>query len=314
MADYTGGTKTMSAALVTFALDEQGIGLQLITGSRTNLIKVESGGGYVTPASVDGSRLRRRIQEAVSVWSRHAYAEAAELLEHIHSPKDSQLRGQLHRARELSEAFGAWDRFDHAAAQTILLRYRNRLGKTHGVVYSALRKLTEDGPAREPLQLFDLYRNAQRRAVAQRYDDAIARLYRLVEWSAQWLLREQAGIETADVPQEKIPKRMELNKNRKGQYQAGLFQAWELASHHCAVTIGDFWSKEKNSLLDQINTRNYSILAHGFQPLQEQAWLDFSAWVDIKLIPLLLSITDDKQKYRIHTLPSQLPDHYSLME
>jgi CRISPR-associated protein (TIGR02710 family) len=314
MADYTGGTKTMSAALVTFALDEQDIGLQLITGSRTNLVKVESGGGYVTPASVDGSRLRRRIQEAVSVWSRHAYAEAAELLEHIPSPRESRLRGQLHRARDLSEAFAAWDRFDHAAAQTRLVRYASILGKTHGMLFSQLHKLTEDGPAREPLRLFDLYRNAQRRAAAQRYDDAIARLYRLVEWSAQWLLREQTGIKTDDVPEEKIPQGMVLSKNRKGQYQAGLYQTWELAAHYCEAAIGDFWSNEQNSLSDQISARNHSILAHGFRPLEKQAWLDFSTWIDNKLIPTLLSITGDRVHYRIHTLPLQLPDRYSQME
>jgi CRISPR-associated protein (TIGR02710 family) len=311
IADYTGGTKTMSAALVTFALDEDGVGLQLITGSRANLIKVESGGGYVTPASVDGARLRRRIQEAVSVWSRHAYAEAEELLENIPSPKDAQQFGQLHRAHDLSKAFAAWDRFDHTAAQTILLRYRKLLGKTHGTMYNILGKLTEDGAAREPLQLFDLYRNAQRRAAAQRYDDAIARLYRLVEWSAQWLLQEHTGIKTADVAEEKIPQGMALHKNRKGQYQAGLFQAWELAAYHCGDAIGEFWEAEQRHLLDRINARNLSILAHGFQPLQKQAWLDFSDWAGNKLNPLLLSITDDKVKYRIHTLPPQLPDAYN---
>jgi CRISPR-associated protein (TIGR02710 family) len=311
MADYTGGSKTMSAALVTFALDEEGIGLQLITGSRTNLVKVESGGGYVTPASVDGSRLRRRIQDAVAVWSHYAYTEAEELLANIPSPKETQLRGQLLHALELSKAFAAWDRFDHAAAQTILLRYRNRLGKTHGTMYNILGKLTEGGAAREPHQLFDLYRNAQRRAAAQRYDDAIARLYRLAEWSAQWLLQEHAGIKTADVTEDKIPQGMALQKNRKGQYQAGLFQAWELAAYHCGDAIGEFWEAEQRHLLDRINARNNSILAHGFQPLQKQAWLDFSAWVDNKLNPLLLSTTDDKVKYRIHTLPPQLPDAYN---
>jgi hypothetical protein len=39
-ADYTGGTKSMSAALVMAALEFPNVNLQLVSGSRSDLIKV----------------------------------------------------------------------------------------------------------------------------------------------------------------------------------------------------------------------------------------------------------------------------------
>ena len=43
IADYTGGTKTMTAALVCTALERDYVGLQLIAGARPNLVRVEDG-------------------------------------------------------------------------------------------------------------------------------------------------------------------------------------------------------------------------------------------------------------------------------
>jgi hypothetical protein len=310
IADYTGGTKTMSAALVAAALDDEGVKLQLVTGSRANLIKVESGSEDTVHANVQATRLQRRVQDAVAVWTHFAYAEAADLLRNIPTPSDTGQRGKLQRARDLSDAFAAWDRFDHATAQTILGRYQGILGPSLGPLFGILGLLNKEVPAREPLQLFDLYRNAERRAAAQRYDDAIARLYRLLEWSAQWLLREQAGIDTSDVPVDKIPPGLVLSKHRDGCYQAGLFNAWELSAHYCGENVTQFWREEKNVMLDHLQARNNSILAHGFEPLNEEAWQRFAGWIEGKLLPLMLSITDDRKKYRIRQLPEQLPKHY----
>lgn len=309
IADYTGGTKTMSAALVALALDDERIDLRLVTGNRADLIKVQSGSEMAVPACIEAARLRRSLSDALSLWKHHGYGESQALLEQIRVPRDNGLRSTLQFAQDLSRAFSAWDRFDHAAANAILQNYRARLGASYVAHYNALGKLAEPGPAQEPARLFDLYRNAQRRAVGQRFDDAIARLYRLTEWSAQWLLRERAGIDTADVPADKIPPGLELSKHRDGHFQAGLFAAWELAAHHGGDVVRQFWDVEHTHLLDQLKVRNHSILAHGFTPLERSHWLTFSGWVNEKLIPLLLAVTADKQ-YRIAALPEQLPDKF----
>ncbi|WP_022947123.1 TIGR02710 family CRISPR-associated CARF protein [Methylohalobius crimeensis] len=311
VADYTGGTKTMTAALVAAALDDEGVELQLVTGSRANLISVESGSEQAIPASVEATRFRRRLREATEAWSRFAYDETEAMLARIRPPRESGLRGEYQRARDLSRAFTAWDRFDHAAAKRIVDRYRRLLGPTLGPLLNHLDLLNRDVPAREPLRLFDLWRNAQRRADQGRHDDAVARLYRLAEWSAQWLLREQADIHTADVPKDKIPSDITLSFNhRTGQYQAGLFNAWDLAAHHIGGGLPEWWERNRETLLNQLMARNQSILAHGFEPLDEGAWRRFSQWIEQELIEnLLLKFTGD-DRYRLKRLPEQLPRCY----
>jgi CRISPR-associated protein (TIGR02710 family) len=310
VADYTGGTKTMSAALVAAALDADGVELRLVTGNRADLVKVVSGSESSAPASVEATRMQRRMNEAVAMWDHFAYAEAAIALYKIPMPRNAGRRSQLQRARDLSEAFAAWDRFDHATAEKILTRYKPLLGKSLGEMFGVLGFLNKQLPEREPLQLFDLYRNAQRRAAGQRYDDAIARLYRLLEWSAQWLLREFAGIETSDVPEEKIPSHIKLTKDQSERYQAGLRNAWELAALYCGDDIQQFWQAEQQTMLHHLKARNHSILAHGFEPLSEQEWHDFHAWIEAKLLPLLLGIITTNKKIRIRQLTQQLPDRY----
>ncbi len=308
VADYTGGTKSMSAALVAAALDVEGVELEVVTGPRVNLVKVESG-EQAMPASVEHVRLRRRLREALALWRHHGYAETAALLAPLRA-RDSGLCAELMRARALSEAFAAWDRFDHVAARETLDGFRAVLGPVMPEVLGAVDGLCREGPAREPLRIFDLWRNAERRAAQGRYDDAVARLYRVTEWSAQWLLREFAAIDTADVAPERVPEGLALAPNRDGRLQAGLFAAWALAAEHCGQDVAAFWRTERNGLLHLLQRRNGSILAHGFTPVTEADWREFADWVEGRLLRVLLDRVGDRQRFRIHRLPPQLPTGY----
>ena len=304
IADYTGGTKTMSAALVAVALDE-GLELQLVSGSRSNLVRVESGAEYVVPAAVAESRFRRELTHALAAWQRFAYDETAFLLGKLTPPNDVTLRGEYERAVAVSQALAAWDRFDHGAAQEILSRYRPILGRYWGELFGTLDLMLNDRRG-EPMRLFDLWRNAERRAAQGRYDDAVARAYRLLEWSAQWILQTKAGIATKDVPEDKIPEGVELTRSRQGKYQAGLFNAWAMAASYGGDAVAAFWRAEEQNMLDLLKSRNHSILAHGFEPISAEDWGAFSGWMTEKLLPLLLTLTAE-EPYRIKKLPEQLP-------
>ena len=61
VADYTGGTKTMTAALVCAALERDDVELQLIAGAGPDLIRVEDGTERAMAASVARLRLDRAI-------------------------------------------------------------------------------------------------------------------------------------------------------------------------------------------------------------------------------------------------------------
>jgi CRISPR-associated protein (TIGR02710 family) len=266
--------------------------LQVITGPRADLLKVSDGTQAKLPISVEGIRLRRAMHPFIGAWARFAYGESAEGLGRIPRPGDDRLRAELQLALGLSRAFDAWDRFDHAAASEQIALYRQRLGADAGAqvgpLFTALRHLSAAGnsPQRTPAQLWDLWLNAQRRAVQGRYDDAVARGYRLLEWTAQWLLAGK-GIDTSDLCAEQIPDALHIAANPDGKRQAGLRNAWELAAHHLGGAVGAFVEAERSHMLDHLKKRNYSILAHGEQPIAQSDWVAFSGWIEAALIPLL---------------------------
>ncbi len=308
IADYTGGTKTMTAALVMAAIDHDRVELQLITGNRADLVRVKDGSQAGLAVSAAEIRLRRAMQAHLNAWGRFAYGEAAEGLMRLPLPRDVSLRGDLQIARSLSQAYDAWDRFDHAEASALLEVYRPRLMKDAGEIavplFQALKHLAaEDSPQHTPARLWDLWLNAQRRAAQCRYDDAVARAYRLLEWTAQWLLAGQ-GILTGDLKPEQVPASLPLTPNSKGQIQAGLRDAWELAAHHLGGDIAAFVQAERNHMLDQLTKRNNSILAHGFKPITRADWDSFGGWMESALIPLF---SQQAARAGLKKLSPQLP-------
>lgn len=305
LADYTGGTKTMTAGLVSAALESDGVELQLVTGSRADLVKVRSGMEAVTQANVERVRLERAMRPYVTAWRRYAYAEAQQGLAALPRPRDRDLAARLAMLRDLSRGLDAWDRFDHGVALECLEPYRPRIGASWTLLLAALKRLTTGDEIQEPARLLDLWRNAERRAAQGRYDDAVARVYRLLEWSAQWLLRSRCGIDTGDVSPERVPPDMALAPNSKGQIQIDLVRAWQLLTHHQPDSpAGAFFRAERNALLDWLHMRNHSILAHGFRSVAESDWRKTVEWAQAGLLSVLLQET---AALKIREMPPQLP-------
>lgn len=307
VADYTGGTKTMTAALVMVALEQDGIELQLVTGARADLIKVHDGSQAGVAVSAEGIRLRRAMAPFLAAWDRFAYGEAADGLMALRPPRLAPLQADLQIARDLSRAFDAWDRFDHAAALRDLEIYRARLGQADGALtarlFTALKALTSSNQQHLPACLWDLWLNAQRRARQGRYDDAVARGYRLLEWTAQWLLAG-VGIDTGNVLAEQVPASTQLPVDSDGRRRAGLLQAWTLAAHHLGGAVQQFMDAEGKRLLNQLQTRNASILAHGETPIARADWQGFAAWLERALLPLF---KDQAERRGVKQWAPQLP-------
>jgi CRISPR-associated protein (TIGR02710 family) len=308
IADYTGGTKSMSAGLVVAALENKDIQLQLITGNRSDLIKVRDGFETAQYANIEKVRFERLIDPYLRSWERFAYSEAEAGLKRLDSPRSSELKSRLCLLRDLSRAYAEWDNFNHEDAWTILQNYAPQLSESQKKGLGNLLRLNDKNPEkRDAARLFDLYLNALRRAEQGRFDDAIARCYRLIEWSAQWLLEKQCGIKTADIQEEDIPDGVNLTQNRDGQCQAGLFAAWQLVKYKTDGAAAHFFQRQEQQLSNHLKLRNHSILAHGFEPIKKADWLKFQQWMDNEFIPALLSET---KKSGIAELPVQLPKFY----
>jgi CRISPR-associated protein (TIGR02710 family) len=140
----------------------------------------------------------------------------------------------------------------------------------------------------------DLWLNAQRRGERGRYDDAVARLYRLLEAAAQAQVFARYQLETGRIAPNELPDSLRysvfISRDRKddSEYtQLALAQTVELlrdrdpddafvAAYACDAARhgrlhGPSW----------LVKRNNSILAHGFVSIDGSAWEEANSWVEV---------------------------------
>ena len=306
VADYTGGTKTMTAALVCAALERDDAELQLIAGARHDLVRVEDGTEQATTASVARLRLDRAMAPWLGAWRRFAYHEAADGLRRIRMAAVGNAdKARLELAQVLSRALARWDDFDHGGALAPIEDQAARVASRLPALLPALRLLADEDDARhEPARLFDLWLNVERRAAQGRFDDAVARWYRLMEWTAQWQLRTALDIDTADFPRDLLPSDAATVPSRDGKIKIGVRQAWQTVEHHLSGPARVFIVEHGPTLRELLDLRNHSILAHGFRPVGAADWNRVGSWTRERFLPVLRALA---AAAGLKSEPSQLP-------
>ncbi len=118
--------------------------------------------------------------------------------------------------------------------------------------------------------VFDLLRNAERRAECSHYDDAVARLYRATKLLAQTRLRLQYGLNTSDLATAKLPEPLRepyaARCDPDGTLRLGLQAAYGLLSD-LGDPLGTAFISVSGPLNNALVRRNHSILAHGSAPV-----------------------------------------------
>ncbi|MBT9587538.1 TIGR02710 family CRISPR-associated protein [bacterium] len=300
--DYTGGTKTMSAALLLVAVDEA-LEIHITTGIRDNTRAVQRGqatrGVGVTDLRT-GRTLHREVERALG---RFDYGAAEKWLHQLVRPKDlsKALRDRVQFLRSVCQSLAAWDVFDHIQALECVEgsrfsrspQVRDRLLKPLKRLVQVRAWLDQGGPL--PPQtcgyelVQDLVLNAQRCARRGRYDDAVGRIYRALEMLAQIRLKLQYGIETGQVKAEQVPEAQRSHFLQPGQTvcQLGLLKAYELLQHLQDGSVGALYAQQAKVLLNALKTRNTSLFAHGYQPIGEQEYEVFWGFAGAFLEELL---------------------------
>lgn len=309
IADYTGGTKTMTAAMVLASLNHP-VQLYLVKGARTNLEKVVDGTQWCSRAMTNKVRFHREFASNLKSWQRFAYGEAALGLADMDLPADISLQNRYMMAMTLSHGFEAWNGFNHHEARALLTAFRTQTARYYAPYFKTLDVLCANhDPARtEGARIYDLWLNALRCAAASRYDDAVSRVYRVIEWMAQWVLKTQCRVDTSDLPADFIPEHITIFTNHDGKLQAPLHKAWELLAHRATGPLHEFIKANMNDLRTPLGIRNRSILAHGFTPVSRQDWDDVENWMNEKLLP---AFYQELERVRLTTLCPQLPSTYA---
>ena len=293
IADYTGGTKSMSAGLATAAMDTKNITLGLVSGARFSLRQVTAGTQSLRTSHAIKIHLERRVLTISECFARFDYPAATSWLEETLTLPDinSEKAAMLQKWLALSRALDSWDKFDHASAWKILHNYRAEYTELlmflEAVIWSRkkldttlhMEELPElsnspKGHGYEPVE--DLYLNAKRRASQGRFDDAVARLYRALELLAQIRLKLAYDIDTGNIVLNKLPPEMrpEYKNLAEGtdRIRLPLTPAFDLlaklADFH-DEPLGNLYHKQYHGKLRNfLRIRNKSLMAHGFTPIR----------------------------------------------
>jgi CRISPR-associated protein (TIGR02710 family) len=322
MADYTGGTKTMSVALAAAALDHQ-VPLYLTTGNRENLIKVERGemSERVNVVPVLAQRvLERTLPELLRRYQfPAALAEIQGQLSSLYLPPD--LKRHLRTLADLCRGLEAWDRFDHRTALQFLQGFTR---------YEALRPLVQflqrvvssrakmdpefsalGGRCGHGYEIVeDLLLNAQRRASQERYDDAVGRLYRAIELLVQVRLKLHYDQKTGELDTEKLPvalrSQYEGMRNDQGKVQLALERSYELLAALDGDPLGQLYSERRNSIRNALKARNHSLFAHGFTPVDATSYQAFQTTIAAFIQDGICALVPVKQRQEPVQFPGQL--------
>ncbi len=293
--DYTGGTKSMTSAMVLAATSHESVRLQFMAGSRIDLTHVKEGTEKPVEIPTELIGLSQTFGIVRKFVGHRNYGAALSVLREIDRTfarmkrkVPSAWRKSAGEWRKWVAIFDYWDRFDHAAAWDKL---RNGLdcGAPHATwfekegkaLFARLERLavTRSTPSNELLE--DLWLNAERRARLGLYDDAVARLYRLMEAAVQTRLREEHEIRTDNVPLDRLPDGLRKKSLRLGQpntVKLALSDAADLLAHLDPTDELPRILKKGNP--NWQGKRNRSILAHGFQPLGENDWKQARSWFE----------------------------------
>lgn len=111
-----------------------------------------------------------------------------------------------------------------------------------------------------------------------KYDDAVARLYRIIELVAQYRLRAKYEIESGDVDVWHLRtlgkmEKKEVEKYKKLRGENGKIKLTLRKDFELLHDLGDEVGKkfiEDNRMKDMLAKRNSSILAHGLVPVEEE--------------------------------------------
>jgi hypothetical protein len=271
VANYTGGTKTMSVALGMAAM-AAGWSLYLNLGPRTDLEKVRSADRPVPVtgvADVYGDQYEVMILQAAQ---RYDYSMVVALADDLLSMQRTAESQQLWLSvRTAAKGFLAWDAFDHVTALNLL----SSLGRYYGKHLAALKKLTGQGKCNGYELVSDLLNNAERRALQERFDDAVARLYRATEMVAQIRLSREYGLDSNKLTLNDLPENLrseyEPFVRDNGKVLLGLRKSFELLDS-LGDPVGKLFLDKGNAVIGALTTRNNSIFGHGTEPVGREGY------------------------------------------
>jgi len=290
IVDYAGGTKNMSVALALVGTNRGFVFTQAGKKRKTSLQAEAPAEGPITWDFYEVDEMKK----VFILFNQNHFKAAKDIIAGL---LQRGVRGRdVHRKVGLAiDGYYQWDLFRHREAFEAFKRAK--VEDLAELKYNIIRSFAEETSRLvyflEPLAMerkltfshvLDLYANAERRFEEGKIDDAILRLYRVVEMSAQERLRNSHGIDPADARPARMPE--ELREEFSQRYRDSSDGRVKLplsACYRLLAALGDplgrAFEEHEGRFRDLMSSRNYSYLAHGFGYSKEAAYVSLRDFV-----------------------------------
>jgi len=306
VVDYTGGTKSMTAALALATIGhgynfsyvggvertKNGLGI-VVTG--TEIIKQG-----ISPWQIFAVEEKKRISLFVSSFQYDAaISTIRETVDNLQSGEGEIWKG----VSVLLEGYLAWDNFDHETALRRLsegikhLELCAKFGldkpvenfvaetKVNFHDLNQIKEQTDFFGKLHPVLVRDLVSNARRRYLQNKYDDAVARLYRALEMVGQIDFEDATGYSTSNVAPEKLPDTIReeyiqrYHDSDKRTLKLPLYATFRALKEMNHPTGYKYFENE-DTFKKILSARNNSIFAHGLHPVKKTTYEEFTKIIE----------------------------------
>ena len=277
LISFNSGTKTMSvtSALVGALFDKQ---LMFLNAKRGEDNIFKEGTESLRPINLYKYRDTLLVDKIKYLFNNNRFDAAKTLLDEV--SYDAMNRDLF---RDIFDAYYYFDNVQFDKALNKLMNKSKFLSSEYGDFkgqlnenIGALNIINENGNDKCYYILASLLNNAERRFDENKFDDAVARLYRSLELIAQIQLYKNYGIDTSNVDINILeknniePKFIKMLKNQKGKNKKiSLRQDYKLLFYY-DDELGKFYEKNERKMRGLLDYRNNSILAHGLVSLDDK--------------------------------------------
>ncbi|HSW62250.1 MAG TPA: TIGR02710 family CRISPR-associated CARF protein [Dissulfurispiraceae bacterium] len=297
VVDYTGGTKNMSVALALAAITH-GVSFSYVGGAE----RTKDGLGVV----MDG---HERVYHNVNPWDvlaveekrkleilcgQYQYRAARDLISFM-LEKNISNKPAFKKLWFVMDGYHKWDAFRHKDALDCFTRAKIdelaecadagtcRFAAATEKLMPFLKQLISGGKNPSRAYMLDIFANAERRMHEGKTDDAIVRLYRIVEMIAQERLQTGYGIDASNVKEEQLPD--VLRSEYLTRYQGdGKIKIPQVAAFRLLDAlddpVGHLFEERRESMQKIGNSRNDSWLAHGLGSAKEETYVKLREFVE----------------------------------
>lgn len=318
--DFTGGTKPMVSGLVLAAIGENCsysyVGTEDSEGRDKNGLGIVQNGFESIKEQKDPYDVFAvmEFEKGMDFFNRYQFGAAYTNFDEANLKLESESLKELTCLYlDIVDVYSKWDKFNNKTDEGRILiskfnnirdsintssnienylndNYSNFISQINENMEFLKLKLSRRGrikPGDVPYYLADLLNNAYRRIEEEKYDDAVARLYRSIELIAQLKLTEYGIIDESNLVSNSEFKINKLSLSNLENIEANDFvqkfpsyhksgRIFPLAlknSYELLCILGCDFAKEyldDDDINSNISSRNSSILAHGLNPIDEE--------------------------------------------